>query len=253
MKKFLINALSATGQCHTAVDAEKIVENLIDSIKHIWPMIQKERAILYYEPCSNNISICKGVPFKTTISNLGNSDLKKLWYLYTKNTPALPSTTPVEIELLADSANSPHTGFAVREIMTSDFIWISFGGNGFNETPSYQVRFKGTKPFCVKNAHNKCTVQALLPFFQHSPKHPEQAYFDLQRKENVAAMPIRNEKDAGDLLRIGITIDEGKRIYSYHNKRAEFFCFMETGNNVYHGYAILEENVPSPLRSRLKK
>jgi hypothetical protein len=214
-------------------------------------MIQKKRAILHYAPCDNDISLCAGEFFLATINKLRDHDLKRLWFLYTKNQPSSPSETPIQIEV-STLTKPGHVikGTVLYEIMTSDVQWLSFGGDPFNEAVRYTVLIDNAEPFEVNNAHNKESLQPLLPFFKHHGKHPEKAYHDRQRNEEVAGMPIRDEKVAGDLLRIGIEHD--KNIYSYHSNGNQFYCFKRTGSNVYHGYAIREDEVPISLLTTLK-
>jgi hypothetical protein len=258
--EFLINPLSANGQCHTIADAAIVFRNLIANIEYIRPMIKKKRATLHFDPCSNNLSLLKDEAFEATISQFrkikvgddDGADLTLLWYISIKNQP---SVTTCDIATISITSTAPNAttiieGTAIRETMRNDVNWLSFGGSAFNEAPLYQVNVEGTGPIEVKNAHNEISLQSLLPFFEHHTKHVEKPYFDTQRKENVAAMPIRNRKEAGNLLRIGI--QHGNDIFSYHEASKKFFCFKLTGGNTYHGYEIEPTEILPALRAALK-
>lgn len=259
MRKFLINSLSACGQCATQANAELVFEHFIGCIKYIWPMMQGNRAALYYEVCDDSMSLLVNEPFVTTVNNLRNRDLKRLWFLYTKNRASSPAgqTIAITYSAIGVANTSTVTGSMAHELLTDDVQWLSFGGSSFNQATGYHVQFVGlAKSISVKNAYDEASLQALLPFFEHHSKHREVAYYDEQRKEQVAAMPIRKEKIAGDLLRIGI--EYGKKIYSYHQGSGQFYCFQpsegnKTGGNKYHGYVIQENEVPANLIGALKK
>jgi hypothetical protein len=255
MRKFIINPLSANGQCHTTKDAANVFEELISSIKYIWPMIQKNRASLRYDVCGNVISLCKDETFETTLNKIRsiNGDLRRLWFMYIKNQPSIPENTIVNIAISTTAIEgSPSlTGMANQDAMTNDVQWLSFGGNAFNRASKYQVCVDRSKLFEVMNAHSEESLQNLLPVFKHSNKHREKSHRDYDRNEEVAAMPIRDEKIAGDLLRIGI--EHGKSIYSYHSASSKFYRFNLTGNNIYHGFLIEQDEVPHPLHAKLKE
>lgn len=254
MRKFLVNPLSACGQCPTQENAEFVFEDFIGCIKYIWPMLQGNCAALYYESCDNPMSLLANEPFLTTVNNLRNRDLKRLWFLYTKNRGGLQAGSPIEITFSA--SGTPNTsnakGKMLDGLLTDDVQWLSFGGTPFNQVSDYHVQFVGLgKSIFVKNAYNESSLQPLLPFFEHHSKHLEDAYYDKKRNEQVAAMPIRKERIAGNLLRTGL--EHGKKIYSYHRDSGQFYCFQLTGGNIYHGYMIDEKEVPSPLIGLLKK
>jgi hypothetical protein len=254
MRKFIINPLSANGQCHTIQEVAVVFENLIASIKYVWPMIRRNRASLFYSPCSNAMSLRPNEPFEVTVNELRsiNGDLPRLWYMYTKNQPILNSENEVEITI--SSINPPLepaiNGVAKHDLMSASINWLSFGGVAINQASTYRISIDKMQEFDVNNAYNELSLQGLLPFFEHSEKHRAMSYFDNRRGEHVAGMPIRNRRDAGELLRNGI--EYRGDFFSYHCISDKFFRFKQTRVNIYHGFQIEPNEVPNNLLVALK-
>lgn len=103
--------------------------------------------------------------------------------------------------------------------------------------------------FDVDNASNLEKLKRFLPHFEHSDKHRQAPYFDKVRNENVAAMPIRDEIEAGNLLRNGISFD--KDIFSFDKKTERYFRFKPTRLNIFHGFEITKAEVPLSVLAQL--
>ena len=256
MEKFIINALSANGQCSTIAEAAAVLKNLMYSIYYFWPMKLKERSTLHFEPCSNNISLCQNENFDATVNNVRSivgGDIPRKWYTYTKNQPAPLDANEVKITIspITSTPEQSISGYMIRDFITCDAKWLSFGGLALNETRKFRVEVDGEDSIEVANAHNELELQSLLPFFEHSGKHRKEPYFDQERKEQVAAMPIRNLKDAGNLLRSGIKV--GEDIFSYDFDTRNFYRFKLTIGNKYHGFQVESNEVPVALQECLKR
>lgn len=253
MRQFLINSISISEQCHSITDAGKIFNETLDCLKYIWPMVNKGYASLM---CASDIeknSLIKGEAFKSTLSRLKsiNGDIPRLWYQYTVNRP-YEDELPIAVKVDA----VPHCGISKTGVLSAIFLnpkiyWISFGGEEFNESSSFFVDCGQQGKFSVTNAYNEFGVAATLPRFKHHSKHREESYYDYERNENVAAMPIRDEGDAGILLRNGLNF--GSDIISYHGLSNRIFRFKLTGGNVYHGFEIEPSEIPANFLEALKQ
>lgn len=253
MYNFLINSVSIEEQCPTIHQAKDVFEKHIDCLKYIWPIIKKGRGTLACSAEIEDSSIIPGEAFKATLNRLKgiNGDLTRLWYQYTKNRPT-ESNNPVSIRLTSNPCIGHHRIARINaEVAHPDIIWISFGGNKFTESRKFLVDCATIASYCVENVHSQPRLADLLPKYELNPKHREKAYYDHERKEEVAPMPIRDVAEAGILLRTGLI--DGKDIISYHIATKSAYRFKLTGNNIYHGFQIDESEIPPHIRKMLLK
>jgi hypothetical protein len=247
MRQFMINPLSVCAQCHEITSAHKIFEDFIACLKYIWPMVHEERAALSCAPEMENGELIVNEAFLATLNRLRalNGDLPRLWYQYTKNRPYSPENR-VEVTISSvTSSDESKKGVIEAQFSNPAVIWISFGGTKLNMTSPIAVTRADGESYVATNAHDEKSIEAVLPIFKHHDKHREEPYYDYERNEDVAAMPIRDPIEAGVLLRIGIS--DGSDILSYHRLSKKFYRFKLTGGNVYHGFEIMEKEVPSAL------
>lgn len=253
MYKFLLNPLSANAQFHTIDQAYVYFSKVIDCIKYIWPMIGENRATIYVDPSVYARSLIAGRSFSATISDLRsiNGDLSRLWYLYAKNRGAAISNTNVSITVTSKDSNASGTlqGILDSNYTTSDIIWLSFGGLPITEEAEFRVLSDARLNYLANNAHHLISLAPLLPTFKHHTKHGPKPYFDEARKENVAPMPIRDENEAGILLRNGVQC--GSDIISYHRNTASIYRFKLTGGNVYHGFIVEKEEITAETYKKI--
>lgn len=216
-------------------------------------MVNTGRASLVCPSDIETYSLISGETFYVTLSRLKkiNGDFSRLWYQYTKNRP-FDVVQPTTVQVSNAPPPAPfRTGSLNSVFLIPSIDWISFGGDVFSKAPLYFVDCGQVGIFNVRNIHDEVGLAATLPQYQLHFKHRENPYYDYERKEHVAAMPIRDDSEAGILLRNGLP--DGSDIISYHRITNRIFRFKLTGGNVYHGFQIeFSEAAPNVLKELMR-
>jgi hypothetical protein len=248
MNDFYINPLSVNEQCHSSNEVLALVKNLVECFKYLEPAIKKERIKLLYDCSIESRQFVTNNHFLASINDLpkDDPDIKKSWFLYTRN-----RALTISQSLVATTISSAYRPKTVEGIISEDSLiqkahWISFGKNVLNESPEFNVSQTGYQQFTVKNVHHCESLKQLLPSYESSEKHYKTSYYDHQRGEQVAAMPLEPEQ-AQELLLTAIA--ENNDLFAYHQGSGKFYRFKLThpDQNIYHGFQIEKEEISEEL------
>lgn len=124
---------------------------------------------------------------------------------------------------------------------------LGFGGTNLLESPILRI-FTATTSLECANAHHRESLVRLLPVYKASPKHRAEEYFDRERHETVAAMPL-SDQDAQETLLRGI--EYAGDYWSFHCGRRVFIRFKATLGNEYHGFQVAKEEIPAEVVIKL--
>ncbi|MCP4696588.1 MAG: hypothetical protein GY862_07040 [Gammaproteobacteria bacterium] len=105
----------------------------------------------------------------------------------------------------------------------------------------------------IQNAHHLESLEPLLPRYEPHDKHPIEPYFDKQRGEKVAPMPL-DATEAQQLLLISLKKEGGDRRWAYHERRRKYYRFMRTHpkRSIYHGFEVDDDDeVPQTIKNQL--
>lgn len=244
VKNFCINLTSAEGQANTASEVKLLVSKVVDQIEYIRPMIQCKRAILWRMVESDpSPKLQREKALDTSISEIDDRDIRIRWQTFQKK---YMSDAEKNVLLQFEMNAIPRLA-CVSDQCTHNSIWISFENSNFSLVEFKAVSDTNTE-YQIRNSSDISVLVGYLPVFKHSPKHQAHPYFDKARSEQVAAMPIRCENEAGILLRNGIS--EGRDYFS-KNKDGNYFRFKNTIRNEYHGFEIDKDEIPRQIKNIL--
>jgi hypothetical protein len=249
MGSFLLNPLSAIAQFKTTDDAHQAIRDVVKCLDYLSPALSSQRRKLIVDPCIEHRDVVEGTSLIQAINSLPkrDRDTKEKWFTYTKQ-----QATKAALELIEVTISSPDPACAqsVSEDATKDFLvdrgsLISFGGCQLTESKTLRVSSDG-QSIDAGNAHK--VEHLLVPTYTASPKHRKQAYYDKQRGEQVAAMPLPPDI-AREVLLAGLP--DGRDYLGWHRQSGKFIRFKLTGGNDYHGFEVAEGEVPAELRKQL--
>lgn len=253
MLRFVVNPLAAVGQGTTADQAQTLLQNVVECFEFLLPALLAERAVLLYDSRLEQMPIIAGEPLVATLGRLGGRtgpDLRRRWYLYTRNRAKKLTGDDVHAVLevvngeLADVLDGDLPNGVVNEL--SDFL--SLGGTKVLESPLLRLVAGGVSSE-RRNAHDRDSLSVFLPKYVASPKHRKESYFDHERNESVAPMPL-SDADAQEVLLCGV--QHKGDYWGYHSDRRAFFCFKATRGNEYHGFELPEAEVPAGVVQLLR-
>ena len=246
MTVFALNTLSVGQQCYSDAEIRATVSALIEGIDFVWPAVQSERVKLVYDSRIEAKELLKGELLLATISRLNSfsdngTDLIKKWYLYTKKRAEDVTDEGVEITVECINGSFPAMAGTVSNYYIDDAAnWLSFGSWPAGVTDKYVVTTPIEK-IHKNNACDKTGVRRLVPIYQPSPKHRFESYWDHQRSELVAAMPL----DADTAQRVLLAgISHNNDIFSLHAPTNSLYRFVLTRGNEYHGFQVRNDEVP---------
>jgi hypothetical protein len=247
MKDFYINPLSVNEQCHTSNEVLDLMIALVECFNYLQPAIKKERIKLLYDSSIESRQFIANQNLLASINNLPKDepDIKKLWFLYTRKAEDVLQN-PVQT-----TVSSAHCPELVEGIISGNSVlqqahWLSFGKHLLNEAQEYNVLQNGHTEFTVKNVHHRNSLKQLLPSYEPSDKHRKTSYYDPQRGEQVAGMPLDSEKAQELLL---TSTEENNDRFAYHQGTSKFYRFKLThpDKNIYHGFQIEKEEISEEL------
>jgi hypothetical protein len=250
MVTFCINTLSANRQCNTSDDILKSVSNLVDCFKHLLPAIERGRIRLVYDACIEDRELSTGQHIKSSISTL-ESDIRKQWYVYTKN-----HAHQASCDLVAPLSITPKPNFYMtnnqisQDLLRQHTKWLSFSGQQWTESPEYAITAKSHHNPSIKNAHNLDSLIPLLPSYEESPKHHRDPYY--ANGEYVSPMPLE-KKEAAQLLLVSVPDQTGTDRWAFHETLGKYFRFKLTyvHQNIYHGFEVENMEVPFVIQQLL--
>jgi len=256
MTRIYVNPLSANEQCHTVSAIVAVVGPLVDCFKYILPGIDANRINLLFDFRIEQRFLESGINFKASINKLSfdeiSRDIMRQWYIYTHNRAEAASLESYTVEISSDISEQPRVN---GEISTDGLdrasFWMSFGGATINCQPTLKVNCGDTSSI-KNNSHDLESLQQLLPIYQpHPTKHRKEAYFDVERQEHVAPMPLDDHK-AQNVLLTSILYDNSR--WAYCRDIASYFCFKLTHpeQNIYHGYQVAFEDLPADVGRLLR-
>ena len=253
MQVFFLNPLSLASQCHTTEQAEVLLRGVVECFEYLLPALQRKTAVVYYDSQHENKSLVAGEDFRSTVNSIRTGkgqNLRKLWFLYTRNHTRKPSTGSVQAEMEAGIGGIPHKIYGqIHSIVHREVCsLIGFGGSDLLNCTSLRLS-SSTGQSTHANAHNKTLLVALLPQYKLHDKHRKEPYYDYKRNEHVAAMPL-SDVEAQKLLLQGLKY--GEDILSFHESSGTFYKFKITGGDVYHGFVLSDGEVSLEQARKLR-
>lgn len=243
--RFFLNPASFVSQATSAENAAKLVETLVECLKLITPAVTGGRYALVCLDDLDTLNLSGTEPFSSTVNSLRarNADISRLWYSYTRNHTAYDNSNPTEFEVSLEgiAQGRAHTGRAPTTQLVAGINWLGFGGTPVLESPNLKVTRADTTSYLVANSYTVDQLKEIIPCFEHSDKHRKDPYYDAIRKENVAAMPIRDVDAANVVLRSGVLV--GGDYFSYHQISGRYFRFKNTRANIYHGFQVDQREI----------
>lgn len=250
MTIIFINPLAANEQCHTASDILKVIGELVECFKFILPGIKANKYEILFDYHIEQRFLEPGINFNSSISKLSfdevSRDIKVQWYLYTKNRAGTATLETCNVDISCANEEQRINGEISKDGVDRTSFWMSIGGPKINCAPILDVK-TGDVSSKFNNFHNLETLYNLLPIYQaHSTKHRKTGYFDAERMEQVAPMPLGDHEAQRALL---TSILYNKSRWAYCPNLKLYFCFKLTtpGKNVYHGYQIAFKELPAEV------
>lgn len=251
--RFFINPLSARDQCHSAQEIADVMENLVQCFDYILPALQADRAVLLYDEAITTQSLEAGLDLRSSIAKLRSlsnygGDLATKWYRYVKQRAEDVTDYGAEVDVSCiDGSFEPVQGTVSSAAMRKGLIWLSFGHTALGEALRFVVKANGDSVLSA-NAHVATRVAEHLPRYEASDKHRRESYFDSERGEHVAAMPLPANL-AQNVLLSGVAYEDD--VWSYDHATNSFYRFKRTLRNVFHGFTVEEKEVPAAIRKQL--
>jgi hypothetical protein len=235
-------------QCHTNDQIANVVKDILDCVQHLLPLMDSGNATLVFDPLVEQRMLKNNESFLQSIGNIEN-DLRRDWYIYTRNRAEIASANKIALATLACAAGTktfPNT--LAIEFVENSPIWLSFGNHDWTIAHQYQV--SGTLPTVqINNAYHKDSLKALLPIYKASPKHKKLPYTDSHG--NIVSPMTFNDAEAEALLLISTLI--GNDRWTYHTSTKKYVRFVKTHNNtdVYHGFEVEEDEIPQNILAQI--
>lgn len=245
MPKFCINPLSANAQCITNCDVEIVLKNILSCIDTLLPAVKTGAHDVIYDKLIEHRNLMPDTIFSSAINNLGNRDICRLWFIYTRNRLSPVSQDhSIEITMTRETDDSETlSGVVSSDMLVDKECWISLGKTNVTEDGRIKISFDKTEAI-ESNVFEPNGLSELLPIYKNNPKHGRKPYFDRARGEHVAAMPL-NDEQAQKLL-IASRESGGSR-WAYHRTSDSFYKFVLTLGNTFHGYKVDRNDVPIDL------
>lgn len=250
MVTFCINTLSANRQCNTPNDLWMRVSNLVDCFKYLLPAIERGRVRLIYDLCIEDRQLSTGQHIKASISEL-DPDIRKQWYVYTKNHAYPASNDLVEpIRIIPEPDFYMANNLISQDLLFQHMNWLSFGGQQWTESPTYTITVRSHQNLSIKNAHNLDSLFLILPRYEESPKHHRKPYY--ADGEYVSPMPL-DKYEAAQLLLISVPDQTGTDLWAFHETRGKYYRFKltHTDRSIYHGFEVETAEVPTAIQQLL--
>lgn len=253
MNSFLLNPLSANAQFNTTDDAHQAIRDVVKCLEYLSPAFRSKRRRLIVDTSMEQRDVMCGTSLIQAINSLPNRtdrDTKVNWFLYTKKQATKANDEPATITI---TSTDPACTQSISESSTKDLLvahsgLISFGGCDLTRSKILKID-SNDQTLIANNAHVLADVQLMVPRYEASPKHRKEAYYDRERGEQVAAMPLPPDV-AHEVLLAGLP--HGDDYVGLHGPTGKFIRFKLTGGNEYHGFEVADNEVPLAIQNQLK-
>ena len=253
MRAFYINPLSVNEQCHSEKEVFELLKKLVVCFEYLLPAITKKRMVLLYDSSIESRQLITDQDLISSINKLQKTDpdIKRLWFLYTKNRANDVISTLSQTTITSDGCSEQISGDITNNEAIKQAEWLSFCGNPLSYMTQYNVSQSNSTDFDVHNASTLDLLKNLLPLYEASSKHRKDAYFDTERKEWVAPMAL-NPQEAQSLLLMSL-MENGDR-WVFDEKQKKFYRFKLTHNDkaIYHGFEVNESEISQDLLKKLR-
>lgn len=200
--------------------------------------------------CIEDRQLSTGQHIKASISVL-DPDIRKQWYVYTKN-----HAYPASNDLVVPMSITPEPNFYMannqisQDLLHQHSKWLSFGGQQWTESPMYAINAISLQNPSIQNAHNLDSLTLILPRYEESPKHGRDPYY--ANGEYVSPMPLE-KNEAAQLLLISVPDQTGTDLWAFHETRGKYYRFKltHTDQNIYHGFEVESMEVPTVIQQLL--
>lgn len=245
MPLFCLNPLSANQQCNTSSDVEVVVRNLLACIDLLLPAINLGKHQVVYDALIENRNIITDINLLSAINNIQDKDLRRRWFIYKNNRMQHANQNiNINIEMFPEANSSKIiSGSVSKDLINDKVCWLSFGKSDLTEMEKIRIIGGGIE-YIENNVHEKDGLKRLLPIYENNPKHRRASYYDYNRNEYVAAMPL--DDDEAQKLLIASTEHNNAR-WAYHKNSDGYYKFVRTFGNTYHGYKIDRKDWPNNL------
>jgi hypothetical protein len=226
---------------------------MISCFRYMLPALDGKRARLVYDDSIEQRGVsAASVGIISEVNTLMNGDLRRQWFIYTKNR-ASPATSDPRSVVISGANSCEGCGYIEGEIR-SDLLqegakWLSFGGTALGIEQRLRVLQKnGSGPVIVTNAIDLTTFKPWWPQYEASSKHRAEGYFR-SGGQWVSPMPLNSEA-ATEALMASVQYC-GDRYALYCGK---YYRFPKThiDRNVYHGFLIDRDGVPESILNELE-
>jgi hypothetical protein len=243
-----INAVSVAGQATCRAHIEAYISEIVGSLKALTPLFRSGSAGLAYDIATEARILGDGEPLVTSIARLGDKELIRLWYWYTRN-----RAKPVEMAAVAFSIQSALGKQEVElpsDLASHSTHWLSFDGTEmFSCGPLELTEITTGKIWRIRNAAKTRTVDNWIPRYEASNKHGPQP-----RNANGEEISEMNLTESAATRVLLDSVKHGdKRRYGYW--QSSFYEFrltrVDAMQEVFHGFAVSPEAVPPLVRSQL--
>ena len=248
-----INPLSANHQYHQFSQIEEALEEMISCFKYMRPALDWSRARLIYDDSIEARSLMVGgAGIVAEVSALSNGDVRRQWFIYTKNRAFRAQGEHVTAAVSHDEG--PDNKESLKGELRKDLIrdgshWLSFGGTGLNVRAKLMVSHENTlAPISVVNTSRLSSFQTWWPRYEPSKKHGPTGYFRAGGKW-VSQMPL-DDHAAQEVLMTSVELD-GDR-YARHGELYYRFLKTHPDRDIYHGFLLEREEVPGLIFKTLE-
>jgi len=242
----VINPLSVDRQCHSHADVSDVVTKMVECFKFLSPAIRARRVALVYDEVMARRSLAaRGGNLTADINSVPDGDIRKLWFLFI--TKAVLAGGVSSSAAIVSDGRKHVEGEISSGCLVSQKRWLSFGKRAYLERTPLALDVEG-KEVKVENAWNLDEFRRLWPSYEASPKHQKDAYTRVGG-DTVSPMPLSDDEAQRVLM---TSVPNGKDRIAYHRQQFFRFCLTHSGQEIYHGFQINEEDVPAEVLDILK-
>jgi hypothetical protein len=248
---FFINELSFIGQAKDVYEAEKFIAELYSVIKEIQPL-QGDKPVQTHSNIANE-KICSDLTFhdwlqdKIKSTNNNNRTLATLLLKILRKGPFIDQQRILNsYQCYFERKDAHFTSLSGAAYYQG--ILISLQNSPSFSDDIVKVKFghekQELKNIEITNLIKINQLKKIRRHYQPSPKHRQRGEQGIKGTQ----MDLSNE-DAQIALDTGIPY--GRQIYSYYNEK--YYEFQSDNAGGFHGYPILEKNVPHKVIKQFKK
>ncbi len=249
--EIFLNPLSVDRQCHTPKDAEDAINLIVRCFNYILTAIKRQNVKIFYDDTIETRPLRRsGSNLKSDIDMLKNRDLRRQWYIYTRNHAQYAELDLCLVKVSCDNRELIGVEGAVRQdLIRSDARWLSFGGVAlFNQSKLIVHREDSELPISITNAFDFCGFRDWWPRYAASSKHGTSGYY---RPGGVWVSPMQlADGTAQEALLISISV--GNLRYAFY--QGEYLEFRRTypDREIFHGFSVSREDIHPSLRKLIE-